>query len=259
VPDHDPSGMTHLDIAPGVGLPAQRPVPMMRRETGPDPDAVLTAQGEDPGPPPGRWSSHSRLVLGTATVVLACATAWHLGTVFLSNAPSNTISQPYQPEINAHVHPEFEQDWQLFAPNPLDENIAVEVRMQTLTVDGDRPRSAWINLTAQDISHIRGNPFPSHADQNLLRRAWDYYTNWHSQDDSSLGGDGPLSEEYIKRIALQRLGRDWHGNPITAIQIRSASTPVAGAAWTEARRPVTRYWTLRWWPVADNDYEDLGR
>ena len=221
----------------------------------------------DPPPPPApsapsgrRWSGPSRLVLGFAAVLLGCATAWHLAAVFLSVAPPNTLSRRYQAQINAYVYPEFEQNWELFAPNPLQDNIAVEVRVRTLAPGGARPQSGWIDLTAQDIARIRDNPAPSHADQNLLRRAWDYYTSWHNQSTgASLGYGGPLSQEYLKRIALQRIGRDWHGNPVTAVQFRSASTPVTGPAWTGApRTAATSYGVLAWWPVTAEDDQGLS-
>lgn len=227
----------------------------------PDPDP---APDPDPGPDPGRprrWSAPSLVLLGLATVVLGCATAWHLGAVFLSVAPTNTLSQRYQARIDAYVYPEFEQNWQLFAPNPLQSDIAVEVRVRTLTAGGISAQSGWIDLTAQDIARIHDNPVPSHADQNLLRRAWDYYTSWHNQSDgASLGYGGPLSQEYLKRIALQRTGRDWDGGPVTEVEFRSATTPVTGPAWTGApRTATTSYDLLAWWPVSDSDFQGLDR
>jgi hypothetical protein len=217
-------------------------------------------QHEAPSSPPARWSLCSRLLLRAAAVTLAGATAWHLGAVFFSIAPANSISQRYQPEINAYVGPEFEQNWQLFAPNPISANTDVEVRVQTNTARGHRPHSGWINLTAQDVAHIRGNLIPSHTDQDLLYQAWYYYTYWHNARDMSLGSGGPMSQEYVKRIALQRLGRDWKGDPIAAIQVRSAVTPIPGPAWTGVQqRARTSYWTLQWWPVTDSDYAGLGK
>lgn len=215
----------------------------------------------DPGPAARRWSPLSRAVLGLAAVVLGCATAWHLVAVFLTVAPANSLSQRYQSQIDAYVYPEFEQNWELFAPNPLQSDVAVEVRVRTLRPDGDSLQSGWINLTAQDLARIHDNPAPSHADQNLLRRAWDYYTSWHNQSDgASLGSGGPLSQEYLERIALQRIGRDWDGDPVTDLQVRSASSPVTGPAWTGApRTATTSYDLLAWWPVNPGDYQGLGR
>jgi hypothetical protein len=273
-----PNGTAEPDTAiPGAPLPGQRTDPETDAlDPGSDPIADLAPEAElDPapaGPPPPvadpapapadaprRWSGRALLLLATAAAALIAATAWHLGTVFLSIAPSNTASQRYQAQINAHVYPEFEQNWQLFAPNPLQDNIALQVQLQTASPTGTRGQSGWIGLTSQDVAHIRGNPVPSHVDQNLLRRAWDYYTSWHGQqDENSLGNGGPLSQEYLKRIALQRLGRDWHGSPIILLRFRAATTPVTGPSWTGAQqKPQTGYRTLSWWPVADDDYTGL--
>jgi hypothetical protein len=192
--------------------------------------------------------------------VLAGAVVYHLGTVFLSVAPSNPVSQRHSAEINQHVLPEFEQNWQLFAPNPLQDDIAVEARVQTLDTSGRRADSPWIDLTAHDFAAIRGNPAPSHVDQNLLRRAWDYYTSWHSQqDESSTGFGGPLSVEYLKRIALQRIGRSYGGERIIQIQFRGVTTPLTGPGWTGAPATATpTYRQLAWWPANDEDYQNLG-
>lgn len=256
---------------PGPALPSPRQDPPPAATAQPtatetatpepvDPEQAA-AQPANPEPTDGprRWSLPSLLVLTLAAAVLLAAAAWHLGTVFLSIAPSNTASQRYSAQVNAHVYPEFEQNWQLFAPNPLQDNIAVEARVQTLAPDGSRPQSGWTNLTAQDIARIRGDLAPSHVDQNLLRRAWDYYSAWHSlPSEDSLGSGGPLSKEYLKRIALQRFGRDWHGDPINQIEFRVATTPVVGPAWTGAQQHSrTSYQTLQWWVVADDDYAGL--
>ncbi|MFC1431334.1 DUF5819 family protein [Streptacidiphilus sp. N1-3] len=233
---------------PGPALPAQAALPEQPAE--PEHQDVPAQQ---------RWSLPSRMVLAGAAAVLLLATCWHLGTVFLAIAPGNPASHRYSAQISAHVYPEFEQNWQLFAPNPLQDNIAVQARVQTLTAEGGHPQSGWTNLTAHDIAAVRGDLAPSHVDQNQLRRAWDYFSTWHSlPSEDSLGSGGPLSKEYLKRIALQRIGRDWDGSPVNQIQFRIATTPVAGPAWTQAQlKPKTTYQTLQWWVVGDEDYTGL--
>jgi hypothetical protein len=225
-----------------------------------EPAADAERVGDDETADQGcRWSLPSLVVLFTAAVALVLAVVYHLGTVFLSIAPSNPISQRNAATINTHVLPEFEQNWQLFAPNPLQQNIAIQARVETLDSGGARTDSPWIDLTARDIAAIRDNPFPSHINQNLLRRAWDYYTAWHDQNEKSSGFGGPLSVEYLKRIGLQRIGRAWEGQPIIQIQFRSATTDVTGPGWTGAPATSTpSYRQLPWWPATDDDYQGLG-
>nr|WP_051845495.1 DUF5819 family protein [Streptomyces globisporus] len=124
-------------------------------------------------PPPVPWSRGARVTLAAAALTLAGALLVHLAFVFLSIAPANALSVRHHDAIDAYVQPEFGQDWKLFAPNPMQRNDAVGVRVNTLGPDGRHHQSEWLNLTAQDIEAIHGNPAPSHVDQNMLRRAWD--------------------------------------------------------------------------------------
>ncbi|GAA1068868.1 hypothetical protein GCM10009665_73890 [Kitasatospora nipponensis] len=201
------------------------------------------------------WSLPALAVLGTAGVVLLTCTAVFLGAVFLHVAPSNTLGQRYQAQVDGVIYPEFEQNWKLFAPNPLQQNISVDARVRTSEGTGE-----WIALTAQDIAAIRGNPVPSHADQNLLRRAWDFYDSTHdSQDESATGPRGPLAVEYLKRIALQRIGRTVGGSPITGVELRCGTTAVAPPPWSrESGSAQPQYRELPWWTVDDQDYRGLA-
>lgn len=199
------------------------------------------------------WSMPALAVLATAGVVLLTGTAVFLGAVFLHVAPSNALGERYQTQVDGLIYPEFEQNWKLFAPDPLRQNIAVQARVMTARGAGD-----WVDLTAQDIAAIRGNPIPSHADQNLLRRAWDFYDSTHGQDETSTGARGPLAEEYLKRIALQRIGRSVDGAPVTAIAVRSETVNVAPPSWSrESVSGQPQYRELPWWPVTDEDYRGL--
>ncbi|MFD0329614.1 DUF5819 family protein [Streptacidiphilus monticola] len=191
-------------------------------------------------------------------MALLGAAAYHLGTVFLAIAPANPVSQRYQNQVTAHVYPEFEQNWQLFAPNPLQQTVHLQAQVQTLQ-GGVRTDEAWIDLTDEDLAAIRGNLLPSHVHQNLLRRAWDYYTSWHDdQDEHSTGYGGPLSVEYLKRLALQRIGRTWHGQPIVQLRLRAETVPVSGPGWTgAAQHTAPGYRTLGWWAVSADDFTGL--
>jgi hypothetical protein len=194
------------------------------------------------------------VVLSGAGVALLASTALLLGALLLTDAPPNALSQRYQTQLDGLVYPEFEQNWRLFAPDPLQYNISVRARARSAAGDG-----GWVDLTAQDIAAIRGNPFPSHAEQNQLRRAWDFYDTTHdAQNQPTAGVRSSMAVEYLKRIALQRLGRTSGGAPITAVELRADSVAVEPPAWaTDKPAAALPVRDLDWWPVSDLDYAEL--
>ncbi|QLH21519.1 DUF5819 family protein [Streptomyces sp. Rer75] len=213
---------------------------------------------EEPGEPGPAWPLPSLALLAVTAVVLLGAALWHLALVFLSIAPPSPVQRRYAHAIEAHVNPEFIQDWQLFAPQPLQANVRVEARVRTAEGSGARRTGRWTSLTAQDIAGVRHSPLPSHAHQNLLRRAWGLYRDTHDQREAPTGARGVLAAEYLKRIALGRLAHDAHGARITALQVRSRAVPVPPPHWSD-RAPVrnTPHRTLPWWPVTDDDHRGL--
>lgn len=174
--------------------------------------------------------------------------------VFLHVAPSNTVSKQYGEQIGDWVYPEFEQNWKLFAPNPLQQNIAVEVRAEVEGPGGSRRTTDWINLTAEDGAAIHGNPFPSHVDQNELRRGWDFFVDSHDDKARPNGLRGQLSEGYIRRIVMLRLEAHDLGGPVERIQLRSVSRSVQAPPWSGEKtntRPGHR--VFPWWTVTSGD------
>ncbi|WP_274560620.1 DUF5819 family protein [Streptomyces spiramyceticus] len=189
--------------------------------------------------------------------VLACV---HLGMVFLHVAPSNTLSKQHGEAIDEWVYPEFEQNWKLFAPNPLQQNIAVQARAQVRTAEGQWETTGWIDLSAQDGDAIRGNLLPSHTDQNELRRGWDFYTASHDSTNKPNGLRGALSERYIRRIVLLRFAGQDMGGQVERIQVRSETTWVKAPSWSDEKtnnRPAHR--VLPWWSVTAADLADGAR
>ena len=67
----------------------------------------------------------------------------------------------------------------------------------------------------------------------------------------SLGLRAPLAEEYLKRVALQRIGRTVAGERVLQIQFRVDTAPLDRAAEPGQRE-------LPWWPVDDSDYRGLA-
>jgi hypothetical protein len=192
-----------------------------------------------------------------ALALVAITVCVHLGMVFLHVAPSNTITKAHGEAVDDWMYPEFEQNWKLFAPNPLQQNIAVEVRAQVRTAKGEIRTTGWYDLSAEDGRAIDHNPVPSHTQQNELRRAFDYFTNTHDSDGRPVGVRGTLSETYLRRIVVLRLERDGAAGPggtVEQVQVRSRTTAVPPPSWSSEQislKPVYR--TMPWWSVPAED------
>ncbi|MFJ4619559.1 DUF5819 family protein [Streptomyces sp. NPDC088812] len=198
-------------------------------------------------------SPRYQIAAALALAVVAVTVCAHLGMVFLHVAPSNTVTKAHGDAIDDWIYPEFEQNWKLFAPNPLQQNIAVQVRADVRTADGSSRTTGWYDLSAQDGRAIDGNLVPSHTQQNELRRAWDFYLGSHDADDRAVGSRSALSEEYLRRIVVGRLergGAAGEGGLIERVQVRSRTTNVPAPPWVSDQvtsRPVYR--VLPWWSV----------
>ena len=202
-----------------------------------------------------RLSVPSRIVLALAVAAVAVGATVHLAMVFLHVAPTNTLSQKYTRTINDYIYPEFEQNWKLFAPNPLQENNDVQARAEVRKPDGTIATTGWVDLTAIDIKRILHNPIPSHTEQNELRRAWSFYTDTHDDQNRSNGLRGDLAQSYVLRIVAHRFGPHLNGGDVQRFQVRSATTAVGAPPWsTEKIDTRTYYRVLPWWAVSPEDF-----
>jgi len=226
-----------------------------------DEQYVDTALAGPPLPPPptgiAALSLPYQIAAALALAVVVVAACVHVGMVFLHVAPSNTVTKQHGQAIDEWIYPEFEQNWKLFAPNPLQQNIAVQVRAEVRAADGDIRTTRWYDLSALDGAAIDGNLLPSHTQQNELRRAWDFFVATHDNVNRPNGLRGSLSEKYLRRIVVLRLDREQAGGRgavVQQVQVRSRTTNVPPPKWSQeqvSERPIVR--ELPWWPVSEDD------
>ncbi|MDT0402952.1 DUF5819 family protein [Streptomyces edwardsiae] len=268
LPAHEPGLASPADL-PAPRTPSPGPLPSAGA---PAPDTPPPAPGRPAGPPPepppaappaesrtGVAALSLRYQIGAAVAlaVVAVGVCVHLGMTFLHVAPPNTVSKEHSGTVEDWIYPEFEQNWKLFAPNPLQQNIAVQVRAEVLTAGGEVRTTGWYDLSAQDGRAIDGNLLPSHTQQNALRRAWDLFLATHDENNRPVGLRGALSETYLRRITVLRLDRADAAGPdgsVARVQIRSRTANVPPPDWSTEKISTTPvYRTLPWWSVPDDE------
>jgi hypothetical protein len=194
-----------------------------------------------PAPQTRRWSRALVAVTAVAVVVVLGA---HLAATFLYNAPLNPVSQRYAKQVNWWMEPLFDQNWRLFAPNPISVNVSVEARAR-LNLDGTV--TGWIDLSAQDRAAMLHDPVPGHIAENGLRNAWFRWAGTHNGNGDPLGAHAAVYQRYLLNMVLQRL-RGRVAGSIGSVQVRAVTTPIPGPGSTAAEIvPQTR--TLDWWTV----------
>jgi hypothetical protein len=270
-PDREPDDVPSAAPDPYAEPTDARPCDpaAIRRAAAPAPAETAAAPAphphDDPHPPTGIAALSLRYQIGVALAlaVVAVAVCVHIGMVFLHVAPQNTVTRQHGRAVDDWVYPEFEQNWKLFAPNPLQQDIAVQVRARIRSADGGSRTTGWYDLSAEDGRAVDGNLLPSHTQQNELRRSWDLFVATHDADNRPVGLRGTLSETYLRRIVALRLERDdatARGDVLVSVQVRSRITNVPPPKWSEEKvsvQPVYR--ELPWWAVTAGDTEGSVR
>ncbi|MEU5754841.1 DUF5819 family protein [Streptomyces sp. NPDC047829] len=282
-PEHEGSGPPGPEGSDGSGQPIRPETPETSDEPGQPRDPARPEQsretarsdtggegevgagagplGEAVEPRTGVAALSPRYQVGAvvALAVVAAAVCAHIGLVFLHVAPSNTLTKQHGAAVDEWIFPEFEQNWKLFAPNPLQQNVSVQVRAEVSEADGSLRTTGWYDLSAEDGRAIDGNPLPSHTQQNELRRAWDFFVASHDSDNRPVGLRGTLSETYLRRIAVLRLDRAEAAEPggvVERVQYRSRTTNVKPPSWSgEKVSDRATYRELPWWPASTREKE----
>lgn len=186
-------------------------------------------------------------MVGVTVLVTAVLVGCQMLASFLYNAPSNVISKAYATEVSWWMTPLQMQNWQLFAPNPISENVEVDARASVGPAAAVTP---WLNLSAIDDAVTDGDPVPSHLTMNAMRNAWLKFIQTHTSTGTPEAGQ-PLAgtaQAYLENLVLTYLRPRASGGAIDSIQVRFVTTLLPGDGRTAAQTaPQTQ--TLPWWLV----------
>jgi hypothetical protein len=196
-----------------------------------------------------------RALTGAGVAVCLLSTVAHLLMVVLYVAPVNPISQRYSRQIDDWIDPLFDQNWQLFAPEPQSANWQISARTMSTGPDGRPQVSSWFDLTALDDAAIKHDVFPSHTAQNTLRRAWTAYAAAFGASDRAGSSWAVLVRDYLRNIAVDRVEAH-RGGAIDSIQLRVVTQPIPAQAvpgGPPPAMPAADIRNLPWWKVPSRD------
>lgn len=197
-----------------------------------------------PGPTGAAGPWWSRTLVAVTVALVGALAAWHLTATFLYNAPRNPVLQTLNRPVHAWMNPVFQQNWQLFAPNPISENIDVQARA---SVSATGAQTAWYDLSAADDAAEVGDPAPTHLVENGLRNAWLEWSATHDATGNPTGTGAGIAQDYLLATVRGRLAAVV-SEPLGSVQIRVITTLLPGPGRTAAQTaPQTR--VLSWWPV----------
>jgi hypothetical protein len=97
-------------------------------------------------------AARSRFLAG----VTVCAFAAHFAMTALYLTPENHAKRATARQVNDYVLPYFDQNWRLFAPDPMEEDLGIMVR--TRTGDGTAP-TPFLDITTPMLNRSHHRAF----------------------------------------------------------------------------------------------------
>lgn len=92
-----------------------------------------------------------RVVLIAFALLLSTACAFHAAMSILFVLPPNPLGESVRPLVLAYAHPYFEQYWNMFAPTPIEDDLAIWVRAKAAGAS-DAAASRWVDVSAPLIA-----------------------------------------------------------------------------------------------------------
>jgi hypothetical protein len=118
-----------------------------------DPDSPATS----------RKSGGRRIVMHVSAGLVGLFTVWHIAATSLYSTPATPLRE-LVPEaaLMAYNYPMFDQNWSVFAPEPISANYELSVRSATM-VDGELVNTEWVNASKTELKLLRHNPLSPRA------------------------------------------------------------------------------------------------
>jgi hypothetical protein len=130
----------------------------LERNTGDVPDVA-----PEPSVAPPEKKGGRRVVMHISAALVGIFAVWHIVATSLYATPATPLRE-LVPEaaFTAYNYPMFDQNWSVFAPEPISANYELSVRAAEL-VDGELVNTKWVNASKTEVKLLRHNPLSPRA------------------------------------------------------------------------------------------------
>jgi hypothetical protein len=200
--------------------------------------------------------------------------ALHFVMTFLYVAPRNAISAYADKGVSSYILPYFDQDWQLFAPDPVKTDPHVLVRAKVVEVNGQQRVTSWLDITRPELARVKGHLFPDRVSRLTAKVAGSLFDAAEQQERAAADQqhapppDAPAADqqqasppeearpdntdEAFARVLATLAARARWGEQVTEVQIQlvgymPASPPSFGTQDADDAKVVQH--DLSWWPT----------
>ena len=143
---------------------------------------------------------------GIALLTCLVFTLGHTLMTIVHVAPINPISIAVDPAVSAYMLPFFQQNWQLFAPEPINSENGILVRAAVRTDDGSETITEFYDLTSPTIQAIYASRlFPPRRTRLIvnIQQLLGYRDPLAQRLRETLSGDQDLSEDELYNAQLE--------------------------------------------------------
>lgn len=193
-----------------------------------------------------------KLLVLTTSSILSIVLLIHFGFTFLYLSPENDWKDKHWNTIFAYMNPLFTQNWKLFAPDPSDQQLNMDMRVQYIDQSDKTRETDWYSITQPVIKELQHNRFSPNARFSEFQDSLINDYIWGDQDSKQ------TAFQSIQIYAAYQLhsGRFVVPGKVTKIQIRAITNLFPRFA--ERNKPDSAgkitYYPSNWWnyPTTNN-------
>lgn len=211
-----------------------------------------------------KYPRSAHTVLTVTCLVIGGLLILHFVMTFFYVAPRNLISGRADRAISSYMLPYFDQDWKLFAPEPVKTDPHILVRAKVVDVRHQERVTPWLDITNSELVRVRGHWFPDRVSRlsakvagNLSETAerHEQLVSDSEQQPVSLQETprDKLDEAFAHVLATRAAHAQW-GDEVTEVQIQLLGhipPPLPFSAARDAGYPEIVQHDLPWWPAGD--------